>query len=319
MPPENTSNPYMTMKRATTWYIAFLFLMLLSLFYLVKPLRKEQVASSYLWEHFLLRYEEQLKEYHNLSQAPDGVIIGPSYGLLLGDFDEFHNLSLAAARPRELESFIRRSSAETILYIVTIREASASRRQPRLSALCPFFRHLLILRAAGRSIIGMPGVGFDHTKRRASHEEWRIISQAIDLSKYPNISVKALAYQIILFSEDDISFKAFEALYEANPRVVFVISPLLPMKSVKGNSETAKSINQIIDRSAKLRRLFLDSNLPFIDLSDTLEPKSFVDLCHYTPDNREILRYHISSFLKEQTANSSISKPGSFMKLPESS
>jgi hypothetical protein len=319
MVPQNAPNPFVVMKSTTTWCGGFLLLMLLSLFYLVKPLQEEQISSSYLWERFLLRYEEQVKEHHNHSSVPGGVIIGPSYGSLLGNFGEFYNLSLAAARPRELESFIRRSDAETILYIITIREASASRKPPRLSAVCPFFRHMLILRASVRSSIGIPGVGFPGNERRPSCEEVGIISQAIDLSECPNLSVNALAYQIILFSEDDISFETFEALYEANPKVVFVISPLLPMKSVKGNSPTAKSINQIIDRNAKLRRLFLDSNLPCVDLSDTLEPKSFVDLCHYTHDKREILQDHILSFLQKQSSNSSASIPRSFMKLPEPS
>ena len=246
---------------------------------------------TYQYEWFYLDFE---KRYTDWLSSPKScpLIIGASYARQLRNVPGFDNLAITDASPSEFQHIAKLVDGRTrhLIYPITMREVALADDAPRPGILSRTVRRLLILRAAFRQANGIYG---NLIRMPApTPEELNTLRAAI--GDITSVHDAYTTFEIKLFSAvDPVSIKSFRQFYEQNPKTTFILLPIYPLSDVTDSSPFAEQINKVIRQHEQLRSMMLASGLPVIDLTQSLEPHHFTDLCHFNKEGRKILHSHI--------------------------
>ena len=253
-------------------------------------LNKRDVVT-YQYEWFYLDFEKRYTEWLS-SPKSFPLIIGASYARQLRDVPGFDNLAITDASPSEFQHIAKLidGRARHLIYPITMREVALADDAPRPGILSRTVRRLLILRAAFRQANGIYG---NLIRMPApTPEEMNTLRAAT--SDIALLHIAYTTFEIKLFAAvDTVSIKSFRQFYEQNPKATFILLPIYPLSYVTDSSPFAEQINNVIRQHEQLRSMMLASGLPVIDLTQSLEPRHFTDLCHFNKEGRKILHNHI--------------------------
>ncbi|MBI5114987.1 hypothetical protein HZA56_00775 [Candidatus Poribacteria bacterium] len=249
-------------------------------------------------------FDDRLQIYNCLRRyGPRTVIVGPSYAWQLGSFSGIYNLSILGANPAETANVLRYCRQEdTVLYIFTLREVALFKREAKYSSSCALTRRAAIMRKSIRCMVfgtdNAPYNPIPEADTSVSEVEIETFAKAIDLSKV-NVVPKRAIFRLRICSvpPEDITLRPFLELAEQHPGIVFVFHPMLPLNRVADDTSLAHSISRCLESQERIRELFSQSDLRFVDFSDSVPASMFGDFYHLRDDGKELLRQEISAYL----------------------
>ncbi len=229
-------------------------------------------------------YERALTHYQLSSPfVRQTVLVGPSYIAYLGPLENAHNLGISGAGQPEIEHVISLCrQRDTVLYFVTTREILTADKLVRDAVASRRIRYKLIARDSFR----------------------KPIIPAANLPTHHFIVERQLkGYAAPEFS--DISLDLFERLHVEYPNIVFVLFPCLPAEGLSEYPDLIENASRASALADYLATLFQQSDLPFVDLTHSLEPADFIDLYHLSPQGIEKFRAKVKKLVA--TANPPLS------------
>jgi hypothetical protein len=242
------------------------------------------------WERRLIDYERALTDYSFLRSGEcDGVIIGTSYARGLGEFEGVYNLGFGGTRADDHLRIIRRycRKQDKVIYVITMREVTMPEWDaPRHALTSAFVRYPTVAKAAVLDLLNLR----DPVDMSSVYEnfdpdsiEYKLICESTRYEDLPGLKRPKQVTGTIRFLARASSF-SLEPLYaikEEHPNIIFVLSPILPLQAVEGDSRLAEEINAFVSNQQKFEIAMEESGLPVLNLSQAAPATAFTDLIHY--------------------------------------
>ena len=243
----------------------------------------------------LNNFETCLHKYQADPDSQKVALVGPSYVAQLGSLYNIHNLGIMTARPKEVASIVGKvsNSASTVLWPVTIRDYIYASDSARLHFTHAAPRSLTIIKSR---LIVRPSKA--QLPAPTPTELRSLISAVPSTSIGSDREVRVLLNQLKIIAAiepDKINKHVFFEASQKHPNLIFVLFPVIPIQPSSG-AEVSEYISRANENMIYFRDWFHESGLPFIDLSDTLSPVHFKNLCHYTDGGNAILRDALSTY-----------------------
>lgn len=267
----------MTPLRIGVWYIFFV--SCIAVGFGIFVIAFVRFSKTYFPERALLNLDRQIDELRK--SEPQVVIVGPSYARAIGE--KFgHNLTLDAGRLPECSFIINNYCRpdDLVVYVITINEILTMNQPVRREVKSRRARLLTVTRAAIRTFLKPPQEGFAFAKANIDKSEF---AECADFTREPELYLDMAGYQLSALSKlspQDIDLGPFVELHRNHPNTLYVIHPSLPRKIVRSSTVAAEKMNAIYASRQRFRSLFEQSKLPYIDLSDDVEPENFHDFVH---------------------------------------
>ncbi len=260
------------------------------------------------WSGCLFDLEKRLEEYKE--SGARNVIVGPSYAKQIGSFGSVRNLALDAAFHPEIAFVVEHycTNADIIFYVLTARELSPFK--PRTKSMHVVPRRLMILKDAFHKVaLGVPVAKGRAESEPCSAKDLDLFKEAADISRLNNKKTKSLETSIRKIKNnpeidpDELTLEPLESLFQRHSNIIFVLHPTLPLRPVNDSSPFGKQINRWARANQKLKTLFYNSSLPFIDLTDT-EPWEFSDWRHLSKTSSKNIPKYIEEAISARKASS---------------
>jgi hypothetical protein len=240
-------------------------------------------AFPYMPDRRLLEFDRTLEGYAS-SPSPGRryVILGSSYAEALDT--SYINLGLISTVPREHMHIIKKCPpADTVLYVFTLLDLFYANSPTREYVIRPPLRRLYLCKM---SLLYRARL-FDRVEEKPGsyHEEYRLLQYAAGRESLKDLWADR-TIQLIggLAACERVDLAPLRRLQQLHPNIIFVLHPILPLKSLPENSAFARQVNHLVTRQHELLENMQQSGLPFIDLSNEVKSEQFIDLLHVRPE-----------------------------------
>ncbi|MBI5116728.1 hypothetical protein HZA56_09670 [Candidatus Poribacteria bacterium] len=256
-------------------------------------------------DYFLSVLDVRLERFDR-AKPPRIVILGGSYAEFMGEDAGVYNLSIAAGHPQEDYMIVKRYCApdDIAIHVLALRDLIELHHSPRWYAASTFWRRVYLSRLFLQKQLGIaPDPKF---RRSPSLFELQSLRCAIGGRTVPYF--RGLLDQVTRFAEAaykrPISLDLLKKLRACHPNILFVIHPTLPLRRIDGNMKLANEIASVIDAQEEMKQLLEASDLPCLDLSNTIQFDEYVDLLHVMPSTSRKLLRTIQVYMASQNSNS---------------
>jgi hypothetical protein len=253
--------------RISIWYCFFAIIWAGGFSFLIFPTisSRLEIPDVNFRSPFLLDFEKRLSHYQDNWFRYHNVIIGPSYAVDLGEFNDFANLSMSATRLEERRRFLQYCRSEdTAFYFVSLPDSITASLPPRPEVIYSPIRRLKILRMTF-SIAPL-----DDRPPITEYREFLRTLQTMKTLDFSNVIVHC------------------QRVLKEHPRIVFVVFPLCSGKLGRDMSGFERDFQMA----------FQESKLPYLNLCDIYEEKDFRDFTHLTYSGIVLTRSTLKSFVE---------------------
>ena len=98
-------------------------------------------------------------------------------------------------------------------------------------------------------------------------------------------------------SIQEIDLSVYHQFLEQFPNTTFILFPTMPIKPAIGDEPFAQSINRTIQNQQAVTVKLLQSGLPVVNLSGSLDANKFKDIVHFKGSGKRLLQQRLFDYL----------------------
>lgn len=277
------------------WFVTFVGLVCLGLSFVGGNVSTDAILTD-LWGTNLSNFNHRLEAY-TADTGGMPVLVGPSYAAYLDSPKGTHNLGIISARPEEVLTVIYRDCRkdQRIFYFLTLREFYHFDTPCRPGLDDNIGSRIELARLLIRDKLGIPS-----RKNQPPHPmpgERDTLLACANLTEASSLNSRtALIYIKQAAQTGEIDIGHLVKLQEDFPRMVFVLSPTLPLQSDGADMLLSRQIERVIEKEDELVAKLRSAPITTLDLSSLISSNQFIDYFHVNKASRKTLSAQLQRY-----------------------